>query len=249
MLGATSQGLFLLTASQWVLFLTGDRNHGPLILNLDAMPGSLREAAGDPISIHPDGIWFTKSRLLIPTWEANIWDPPPAKQKIPAPSVILARLEEVSQKIQVANDFPGLGTLRDLTLALQAKAPEQVADLLCCLLGYGNGLTPAGDDLALGLLLALNRWGHTFAAGLSLQTLNARLIHEARRRTTTLSANLIECAACGLADERLLSGLDGLLAGILDATTCAACFNSWGNSSGRSAFIGIKLAFDGLLCG
>jgi hypothetical protein len=109
-------------------------------------------------------------------------------------------------------------------------------------LGLGGGLTPAGDDLALGFLLAANRWGKLLRPSLDLPAINQALVQAAYARTSTLSANLIECAASGQADERLILALDGIITGFPGLEACISYLSAWGNSSGGYALQGMALA-------
>lgn len=106
-------------------------------------------------------------------------------------------------------------------------SPERLGDLL----GQGPGLTPSGDDVILGLLLARARWG---------LPVDEDLVHEARRRTTTLSANLIALAAEGSADERLIELVDHVRGGGPTPTA----FLDWGAHSGLDVLRGVRLAFE-----
>jgi hypothetical protein len=126
--------------------------------------------------------------------------------------------------------------------ALHSGQAGSVADALAGFLGLGAGLTPCGDDLAIGFLLAANRWGGRLSLDLDLQALNAAVIACAQRQTTTLSTSLIRCASLGQADERLILALDGLATGAPELEACAAALASWGNTSGFDAFVGMALA-------
>jgi hypothetical protein len=108
-------------------------------------------------------------------------------------------------------------------------------------LGRGPGLTPAGDDLALGFLLGLNRWGDQLCPHLPPEPINQALTEAARHTTTALSASLIECAARGLADERLMAALDGLVTGNLGEGRIVDHFLGWGHTSGAAAMEGMGL--------
>jgi len=124
---------------------------------------------------------------------------------------------------------------------LQMKAISQVKANLVQLLGCGRGLTPSGDDLVLGLLLVANRWG---AGGLPVEwlaRLNAEVVAAARQRTTTLSVRLIECAAQGEADERLLAAADYLFSGAGDESKVLDELLTWGASSGTDALVGMAV--------
>jgi hypothetical protein len=128
---------------------------------------------------------------------------------------------------------------------LQFRAVPQVTANLGQLLGCGRGLTPSGDDLVLGLLLVANRWGVAGLQGEALARLNAEVVDAARQRTTTLSACLIECAAQGEADERLLAAADYLFSGAGDASKVVDELLTWGASSGLDALVGMAVVIYG----
>ncbi|MEW5868480.1 MAG: DUF2877 domain-containing protein [Chloroflexota bacterium] len=130
---------------------------------------------------------------------------------------------------------------KDLQAALQTRQVQALATALGAFLGMGPGLTPSGDDLAAGFLLALHRM-QRFSAR-EWEALGEALLPVAYQKTTTLSASLIECACQGQADERLVTALDGLLTGAPDLPTCAGMLLSWGSSSGVDALAGMALAF------
>lgn len=110
------------------------------------------------------------------------------------------------------------------------------------LIGFGSGLTPSGDDLIAGFLLARNRYRDLPPLPYDLDGFNQALVELAYQKTTLLSANLIECSTLGQADERLILALDGVLAGTLDPASCAKLLLRWGNSSGADALLGMALA-------
>jgi hypothetical protein len=110
-------------------------------------------------------------------------------------------------------------------------------------LGFGPGLTPSGDDLVLGFLLAVNRWGNLLYPNQDVQSINRVIQQAAYRKTTILSANLLSCVTKGQADERLVLAMDGIMTGKPDPDTCISHLLNWGNSSGVYALIGMALAF------
>jgi hypothetical protein len=110
------------------------------------------------------------------------------------------------------------------------------------LLGAGPGLTPSGDDFTIGYLLALNRWGHLLSSPDNLSVINQQIVSAAYQKTTTLSANLIECAALGLADQRLINALDWLVAGTGHDIGVIDDLLSWGSSSGGDVLVGFAAA-------
>lgn len=123
------------------------------------------------------------------------------------------------------------------------RSPLRQLDTHCflALLGLGRGLTPTGDDILLGLLLALNRWRPLLAHGLDIGWLNRSILAQAYQRTTTISANLIECAARGQADERLVAALDGIMTGSPGPDETARLLSTWGSASGFDALCGMAL--------
>ncbi|GGK72044.1 DUF2877 domain-containing protein [Sphaerisporangium melleum] len=81
------------------------------------------------------------------------------------------------------------------------------------LMGLGPGLTPSGDDMLAGVLVALRRLGQ--AAGVERAVwladwLAATVSFDARTRTTPISATLLYCAAQGQACAEALAVLRGL---------------------------------------
>ncbi len=96
-----------------------------------------------------------------------------------------------------------------------SPSPAGLASHLLPFLGLGAGLTPSGDDLILGLILALARCGPSLGAPVDPAALAAEINPIAARRTTALSASLLAAAANGQADERLILALDSLAYGQL----------------------------------
>jgi hypothetical protein len=163
------------------------------------------------------------------------------------------RTSEISSLLPHILGFPNESTgisaekslwqeIQQLQQALHSSQLAWIAPTLGSLLGFGSGLTPSGDDLAIGLMLTLNRWGETLVPGIELQELNHSVVQSAAIKTSALSANLIECAVNGEADERLINALDGIMTGIPDSEACARLLLSWGNSSGGDTLTGIALA-------
>jgi hypothetical protein len=247
-----------------VVFLSQEAFSGPLTLNisgdLSQIPDSGRASAARLI---PEGIFFPDPGLLIDTRQASPWSASPRPARPLRSELRRARLDAVI-RLGVSRQNPGgldtllqslvwgeampessvdpqvisLHTLQD---ALTGGRPSSIADALDRFLGRGTGLTPSGDDLVLGLLLAMNRWGDSLAPEIDQTSLNQAILPRLYQKTTTLSANLIECAIRGQADQRLIAALDGLVTGDPDAEACAASLGSWGNSSGFDALVGMAL--------
>ncbi|MGE5221638.1 MAG: DUF2877 domain-containing protein [Omnitrophica WOR_2 bacterium] len=154
-------------------------------------------------------------------------------------------LSIVDKLIQDDRSSANIGVYSNLSSLKQGLIQKNSNDILRSatpLLGMGDGLTPSGDDLIAGLLLALNRWSIDGSESEKLIFLNQGLILNAYRTTTTLSANLIECAASGAADEKIINGLDGIMAGKTAPADIASSFLNWGQHSGTDILSGIALA-------
>ena len=268
--GITSRGIFLHLKSGWVIFLSSEEYKGPLTINLQGDPQGLQALEpGTPVQIQAGRLHFSAAGLTIHTSEAAQWETPPKPLTMLSAEKRKMQLISLARQVLVARKADGLCALLAMLLDLpndfgnsdhikvqitheikhlqQAIVSHQAAEVTTALepfLGLGAGLTPSGDDLAIGLLLALNRWGKLLKPALEIEELNRFVVQIAYSRTTTLGANLIECATLGQADERLISALDGLLSGQPGLDICAANLLAWGNSSGCDALVGMALAID-----
>jgi hypothetical protein len=265
--GTTSRGCYLLVRSRWVLFLTTAASRGPLTLNLRGDEAALRSLIpGTPVDVQGGFLQIGSTVISLKLEQAHRWQPPAR------PAVWLSAEERRNRQIEVGKQLlerQGAsisGSLISLLLGLPsageapkgpAFSPEKVQHLRAALvsrderlllpalewfLGRGPGLTPSGDDLIVGLFLALHRWGDVLCQGLDLAALSQRLLPLAYHKTSTLAANLIACASVGQADERLVSALDGLVAGEPGPGECAAQLLAYGSSSGCDSFLGMLLA-------
>jgi len=264
--GVTSRGVFLRRDERWVVFLSPEAYHGPLTLNLIGNPVLLqRLAPGEPAMLTDAGIVFPAHDMEVLTQDALAWQAPALpRAQLPAGRIRTRLREAVEQLITLEPNpvtLPGLlpdlrlltarppvtggvggpflSILKRLSRALYEAQPLAVGTTLQECLGRGSGLTPSGDDLALGFLLALHRWGSALGLRAEVGVFQVDLLREAERQTTSLAANLIACAAEGQADERLVVALDGLVTGSLDVAACAAHLRSWGSSSGIDALAGM----------
>jgi uncharacterized protein DUF2877 len=93
----------------------------------------------------------------------------------------------------------------DLAGAVEAAEP---------MVGLGLGLAPAGDNMISGLLLALRLLGGAISGGTRAvwlaDWLGAAVTADAARRTTSLGASLLYCAAHGQASAEVSGVLRGL---------------------------------------
>jgi len=269
-MGATSRGLFLYLAADWVIFITPETFHGPLTLNFPVGARDLPTLEhGTPARVQAGGIYFPDRGIMISTAYALAWEAPPPPKKWLSASERTERLKQITRLALSQGRASSISALLPALLDLEFRSNYEgntlfvhlerlerswqeggvaaLAESIQAFLGLGSGLTPSGDDLVNGLLLALARWGQVVAPGLEFDALVAEVLPRAYRSTTTLSANLIECALRGQANERLLLALDGIMSGEPDPTVCASALTGWGNTSGLDALVGMALAVKILL--
>ncbi|NMC78583.1 MAG: DUF2877 domain-containing protein [Chloroflexi bacterium] len=265
-LGTTSRGIFIQSSSRRVLFLSFERYRSPLTITLFGIPPRLRQLeTGAAVEI-------AGGKMIIPAIQTAILTTPETVWHNPAPSEIIlpdaqrrAHLSFLAQQVPaekgdqglaglltVLLDFPGPTLAKEqqslLINAWWLREAVRVGNTAAALqrvsrfLGLGRGLTPSGDDLALGLSLALNRWHRLLPPRLDLQRFNRRIQELAYQKTTSLSANLIECATAGNSDERITNVLDAIITGKPAPQQCTLDWLQWGASSGIDALVGMSLA-------
>jgi len=263
-IGNTSRGVFLRLSKNRIAFLSSELFGNPLNINILPFPVSFQE-----IQIN-EKIQFGREKIIFPRLNLGISISPEIIYK-PTPRPPLDKEPEKHKKkiLAIFNEFnhdhdpegfisslPGLlnfgesiskpnNQLHKLQIVTEQYKTGKVSELqksLSQFIGSGRGLTPAGDDLICGFLLALNRWRlGTFQID-NLAELNTNVSREAYQRTTTLSANMIELASKGEGDERLLQALDSIFTGDPPPRESAKLLLSYGSSSGLVAFTGMVIA-------
>jgi hypothetical protein len=219
------------------------------------------------IQISDQQLVFTESHLVISAQNSDVWRvhlpstlPLPAKERY-------ERLESTAIEVFNITNEDGLVILIPKLLdsprlvhqfmrklspfeenviqnlnTLPFSSNPNLEDFLVKLLGYGSGLTPSGDDFVTGFLLALNRWKDALFLNRDIYELNRNVVDAAYRKTTTLSANLIECASSGQGDERLLAAIDWLMGDQSANSDSIQAMLKWGSSSGGDVFTGFVAA-------
>ena len=266
-LGVTSRGVFLRIRERWVIFLSYESNRGPLTLNFNPnirIPSNIHQ--GQLVEIRDRDIICSESNFRIRTEGAATWIIPPPPRTNTKPQEFINRIRSIGEEVIAQRGGVGLTPILAelLHLAMNKQPPQdkfyrpmdlqqvhrnlkssddnRVVSQLQKFLGLGTGLTPSGDDLICGFLLTCNRYQDVLPIPFNLTEINQAIVELAYPKTSLLSANLIECATVGQADERLVLALDGILAETLIPASCANQLLSWGNSSGCDAFLGMALA-------
>jgi hypothetical protein len=267
-MGITSRGIFIKTSDKWLKFLSFESYRGPLTINLPLGEGSsLPINRGTKVLTSPKKIVFPVVDLEVSIQYSEVWQPqsPTAPPKLRAER--WSRLISLAKRISEDKRDSGLAPLlpRLLNIANQGDVPPlknatlerdilhlhqdinasqgiPPSESVIRLLGSGAGLTPSGDDFVIGLLLAFKRWKDAFFDLPDLESFNQQIVNAAYHKTTTLSANLIECAALGLGNERLVDTLDWLMGGSDREPGIRDGLLSWGNSSGIDVLAGYVVA-------
>lgn len=200
--------------------------NGPFALRLEPGPFPSGTTGDSKLLVFENGLWLDD--WLIDAEEAAIWEPAPAWQ----PSAALDTLDWARAIIaQLLSEHAEPDSLARLVLDPSAVSPlpariiqaaEQHIPMLVKgieandkssmakaakgLAGIGPGLTPAGDDLLLGVMHGL------WATRVSEQAgeLSAQISRAAVPRTHILSAAWLEAAAAGEAGEPWHDLIDAL---------------------------------------
>ena len=218
------------------LTLSGD---DPSYVDLD---GFVVVVVGRAGPLLPNGVRLTDRPSAGPLslTGATVWDPTLRLPDDPASlgTEILQTLDQPSQRGQT----PLLPTLNQpsqrgqtplLARAVVERDPSLAAAAGAELIGLGPGLTPEGDDVVAGVaaVVASGPWPEALREA----WLGALLGADLRRRTTALSATLLELAASGMGPEPLQALVGGRMAA-LDRLLRV------GHTSGRAYALGAGVA-------
>lgn len=130
-----------------------------------------------------------------------------------------------------------------LAAGLRRRDVSLVADAAARLSGFGPGLTPSGDDLLAGTLIAL-----TVLQPLQAGALRDAILLAARGRTTRISDAYLDAAARGEAGEAWHRMVPALAHAESDRVVGAARrVMAFGETSGADMLAGFVLAADALL--
>jgi hypothetical protein len=149
-------------------------------------------------------------RVRVRRW----WDPSPVLGPISA-----ARLAHGAVTLESATDMGRFGLTGHPgpeLLAARCAAGDlaHAVDAAERIVGLGPGLTPSGDDVLAGLLLALRLLGGAVPGGGAAvwlaDWLGAAVTAHADTRTTSLAASLLHCAAHGEAAAEVAAVLRGI---------------------------------------
>lgn len=157
---------------------------------------------GDPARVGGGRVSAGDLAVTVGRW----WTPrrPPAlvrPEHLPDRAARLARILQARRRV-LADTVAG----RLARVGGCLRARKQVGTAPAALVGLGEGLTPAGDDVLAGVLLALRYLGRPTCA----DDLWAGIAEQVPRRTTALSATLLAAAADGDAAPQVIDLLAAL---------------------------------------
>ncbi|MEO8924011.1 MAG: DUF2877 domain-containing protein [Caldimonas sp.] len=166
------------------------------VLNDCAALGASR---GEPVAVRAGfiGIGTGAPRVVVDCRSAARWQPAPPHS--PAPG-LEGRLAELAAATAGRCWHGAAAIARRVTAALLDE-PLSLPGVLAQVVGRGPGLTPAGDDVLVGILAALRLAPSTLAA--THAAVLARSVEPRLGSTTDLSAHLLRQAARGLFSRSL----------------------------------------------
>lgn len=226
----------------WTVF---GASHPDSPFGLRLAPGALQALGdlrpGDPLRVRAGHAGL--GRHVIDGRSAARWAP----ARWPAPAAGLgARLDALAHAAR-ARAWPGSGRLADelMQALLHAGiAPDGwLADTVRRTVGHGPGLTPAGDDVLVGVLTVLSSGAAGEAGARALSRLVASLMPQLEA-TTDLSRHLIRQAARGLPGGALQALGQALFEGSRGdrLTRALDCVLATGATSGADACLGLAAA-------
>ena len=165
-----------------------------------------------------DEAWAGNDRVLVSGMDVQVrrwWDPCPvfgplSRGRLEHGLAALARVYAAADGRPGLDGHDGPATLAACCATGDLAGAVELAESL---VGLGPGLTPSGDSMIGGLLLALRLLGGAMAGGTRAvwlaDWLGAAVTCYAEQRTTVLAATLLHCAARGQAAEEVSSVLRG----------------------------------------
>ena len=236
LLGASSNTAWLQAGGQ-VLVLSGPGAvRLPNGLTVAEPTATVCSQSGDRCTVGDGRLEIGEVKASVVRW----WDPRPALESIP-PADLAVQCSDARGRFECPDD-EGLGR------SLKNNDPAAVRQAMCALLGKGEGLTPEGDDVLVGMLAGLRLLGPAVGvpgAGGMLAAVAPVVLTEAPFRTTALSAALLRHAVAGEVADPVAAFLHALT-GRGSMEEAVAGLHTMGSSSGVATACGALLAAESL---
>jgi len=221
---------------------------GPTTLTLAHGASDLRELfqVGERVEFR-DGC-LRSGRVEVRLADAPVWRPaspgvllPTARIQAHLVGVALALARRPQQHTSVI-DREGAAAASALRDACGSLDVERAARQIERLVGWGEGLTPAGDDFLIGLLAGLDAFVQGEPQRLQFRAALAGVISALTPRTTPIAAHYLRLAVGGHCTEPLLRLRRALLCEDNDAVVEAALRNALavGATSGADTVSGLS---------
>jgi hypothetical protein len=171
-------------------------------------------------------------RLVVRRW----WSPErvtPGARSRSAAAILCALLRGEQPRVEQPDVVRARAAGVEAGLALVEGSPAVAAAALLGALGLGPGLTPSGDDVAAGVLLAGRALGLPGTAAVAAEVAAA-----ARSRTNAVSAGLLAEAAAGRSASVVIRAVDAVV-GRADAGPALRALLSLGHYSGGDIASGL----------
>jgi len=227
---------------------------------------------GQRVQVSRAGLWAREARLYIDFTQASIWSPPlhlPAT--LDEVGRIRSRLALV-QRVAQAHGMPeglvplfgrvdallngcvnneeslsplaryGFHKIAILVRAVRRREAQAMVEAAKPLLGLGNGLTPSGDDVLLGVFVALMATAKVSDQS-TVDAVCRTLAKLAEVHTTAVSQAWFRALHQGYVAERVGILLDHIVSGASEAKLreSTKCVLSFGATSGAETILGLLL--------
>lgn len=184
------------------------------------------------------------------------WDPSPVLGPLSAARLVqgCAALDEICSASSIKPGLEGHPAPARLAACCRAGDLAGAVEMAEHLVGLGPGLTPSGDDMLGGLLLALRLLGGAIRGGTRAvwlaDWLGAAVTSYASDRTTSLSATLLHCAAHGQAAAEVVTVLRAFagqepavpaMTRLLTVGHTSGADLAWGLAAGCRAALGLSM--------
>ena len=195
----------------------GGAGNGPTLLRLATSPRDLRRVfdVGEPVCAERATLHSARTEVR---WaHARVWRPAHRTVRL-AQARIEAHLRSAADRVASQRaqrpsvvEHAAAATVTALLGACRQSDGRRAAEHAARLVGWGEGLTPAGDDFLVGLCAGLDvQIGGNVARRACRDAIGCAMI-ASTPRTTTISAHYLRLAAAGHFQERLLAARDALL--------------------------------------
>jgi hypothetical protein len=230
-----------------VAVVTGEATRLPnAVVIADPLP---RVPADEDAAVGDGCVEIGRLTVRVRRW----WDPSPSLG--PVEHARLARtLPRLGEICRESARRPGLDLGGAGALLAEGCGKGSLVEVITAaeqLMGLGPGLTPSGDDMLAGVLVALRLLGRAAGATRAVwlaDWLAATVAFDARTRTTPISATLLHCAAQGQACADVLAVLRGVAGHrplepavhrLLRLGHTSGADLAWGLHTGMSAVVGL----------